>query len=303
MAAESRESRYDLVMRAWTVWGAVLAAGVATAAPHDGDVTALVRRNLDGISNHCDEPADCAIDPTTQAFSPLGLSWDRKPDDGVSWSELLFPGFDGDVKLVVKPGLVSADASVAWFQVPFTAITTPAPAPEDVGHTPMRSGGIAVKQKDGWHLAAIGYTFLISDHELFTQHPHPDWFDAKEFAKLDVKGDDKLAREVIAGWFATGFAAHAGPTDRLIASGSSEPELARGAAALKLVKGWDKLGIRPWQIDAERVAGGKLAFVAATVLLPIKGPSRCAPLVLFAVLVQDGAGWRWVSLQYGAVDR
>lgn len=290
-------------MRGWSVWAVVLVAGAATAGPNDAGVTALVRRNLDGITNSCHQPADCAIDPTTKAFAPLGLPWDWKQEDDVLWSEILFPGFNGTVKLVPKPGIVSADANVAWFQVPYTAITTPAPAPDDVGHMPMRSGGIAVRQRDGWHLAAIAYTNLISDHELFTQQPHPDWFDAKEFAKVDIKGDDKLAREIVAGWFATGFAAHAGPTDRLIASGSSEPELARGVAALKLVKGWDKLGIRPWQIDAERVADGKLAFVAATVLLPIHGPSRCAPLVLFAVLVQGGDGWRWVSLQYGATDR
>jgi hypothetical protein len=48
---------------------------------------------------------------------------------------------------------------------------------------------------------------------------------------------------------------------------------------------------------------GKLAFVSVRVLLPIKGPSRSAPLVLFAALVQDGSRWRWVSLQYGATDR
>ena len=280
----------------------MLVAGAASAGPNE-DVTALVRRNLDGITKRCHQPIDCAIDAKTKAFAPLGLEWSWKQEDAVFWSDILFPGFDGAVQLAPKAGIVSADGNVAWFQIPYTAITTPAPAPQDVGQMPMRTGGIALKQSDGWHLAAIGYTGLISDHELFTQRPHPDWFDAKDFTTVDVKGDDKLAREVVASWFSTGFAAHAGPTDRLIVSGSSEPEHARGAAALSLVKRWDKLGIRPWQIDAERIGDGKLAFVAATVLLPIKGPSHSAPLVLFAVLVQEGDGWRWVSLQYGATDR
>jgi hypothetical protein len=289
--------------RVW-VWIGALAVGAASAGPApEAEVEALVRRNLAGISKHCTQPADCAVDATTIAYASNGVAWGWKPDDGVTWSDILFTGFDGEIRLAPRAGLVVVDADVAWFQMPYTATLRPEPEPDRVSHMPSRVGGIAVKQRDGWHLAGIAYTDLISDRELFTQPPHPDWFDPKGFSKLDVKGDDHLARDV-AGWFASGFAAHAGPTARLVASGSSEAELARGADALKLATGWDKLGIRPWQIDAERVAGGKLAFVSATVLLPVdKKTGHAAPLVLFAVLAPDGAAWRWVSLQYGATDR
>jgi hypothetical protein len=288
-------------MRTWIVWVAMLGGARASAGTPDADVTALVKRNLAGITKRCMQPGDCAVDTKAVVFASNAVPWRWTSEDGVTWSDILFTGFDGDIRLAPHTGLVVTSGDLAWFQVPYTATLTPEPAPDQVSHMPERVGGIAVKQRDGWHLMALAYTDLVSDHELFTVTPHPDWMDAKNYP-LAVKGDDKLAREV-ATWFTAGFAAHAGPTAQLIAGGSSEPELARGAAALKLAKGWDKLGIRPWQIDVEHVPGSKLAFVAASVLLPVKSTSHCAPLVVFAVLVPDGDTWRWVALQYGATDR
>jgi len=275
-------------MRQGSLSAAVLAALIG-AAPHaaarpgarkpaapkpaartpDAEVMALVRRHLAALTARCEEPADCAVEATTVAFATNGVRRDWKPGEGAMWSDVLFTGFDGDIQLAPRPGLVVADGDVAWFQVPYTATLTPEPAPDQVSHFPERVGGIAVRQRDGWHVAAVAYTDLIPDRTLFTVKPHPDWFDLAKFSKLEVRGDQQLARDVAA-WFGGGFAAHAGPTARLIASGSSQPELARGAAALKLVKSWDRLGIRPWQIEVRRVAGDKLAFVAASVLLSIK---------------------------------
>ena len=305
-------------MRAWVVWSGlcvVAAAGRASADPKaggkaakaaagsQGEVEALARKNLAAISKRAIDLADYGVDASTVAYAANGGRWAATPDDTTQWYDVLFTGFDGSVEIAPKPGFVVADdaAGVAWFQLPYVAKLTPDPAPDDVSKIPERIGGIAVKDHGAWHLGAVAYTDLISDKELLAVEPHGGWW--KEAPKPDFHGEDKLARDVLAGWFDSGFAAHAGPTDKLLASGSSEGEFQRGAAALKMVKGWDALKLRPWQIDAYLVAGGKLAFFSARVLLPVKKSGRYTFLQLFGVLVPDGKDWRWVSLQYGATQR
>jgi hypothetical protein len=108
---------------------------------------------------------------------------------------------------------------------------------------------------------------------------------------------------VVATWFATGFSKHAAAGDAIVASGTGPSELQTGRMAVKLAAGADSLHPKPSAIDATVLGPDHaIAFVHAKLVLPLGKSASGYPLTLAAVLVRDGAGWAWVSLQFAWAD-
>jgi hypothetical protein len=289
------------------LWFSVLTAGLALAGPaprgSQAQVETLVHDNILAISLDQRDSAKLGTTPTTVVFLTSGTR--AVVDD----TDRLVDNFYGDWQLSVKhaPGkpivIVDDAKGLAWFQSPYRAtVSGQDPDGKEVKPWTMdqRIGGLAVRDKGSWTFAALGYTSLVSDHDLVTQkHKFHDSDPVKGPPQLT--GDAGLTKAV-AGWFATGFAAHAAQGLTVLASGSSPAEFASGAATAKLVAGWDKLGLQPVSIEAVPVADGKLALVHAEVRMPIKKTDRTAPLVLYVLAIPDGKDWRWLSLQYGGFD-
>lgn len=195
-----------------------------------------------------------------------------------------------------EPGAITVGVAgtVAWFQAPFSAISTPDSPDDDSGPTtvPMRFGGIAIASGSKWKIAAAMYAIPISDKRLLAEAT-----ETPASKKPALHGDTKLA-EVVAGWFATGFAPNAAKTGTLIASGTAPAELKTGTNAATLAASWDKLKLGAIRIEATRLAGGKVGWITADVRMPRKSGKSAVAMKLAAVVVPDGEGWRWVSLQY-----
>ncbi|HUJ62345.1 MAG TPA: hypothetical protein VLX92_27750 [Kofleriaceae bacterium] len=288
------------------VLGGMFAAGVAYAGPKPASpraaIEAILRANIAGLPKFERDAQKLGIEPSTIAYLTTGTR--ATVDDNGTFSD----NFYGDWQATIehKPAtptiVIDASGELAWFQAPYT-IAADSQNPDgkrDVLSWVARLGGIAVRKDGVWHLAVAAYSYTISDRELFATEPRGDW-DKVATVEPELHGDAALAK-AFAGWFASGFAAHAGPAAQLVASGSSPGEFRTGAGALPLVKSWDGLGLYPLAIEATQVAGGKAAIVRADVQIPVKKTGHAARLELFAVVVRDGGDWRWVSLQYGKRD-
>jgi hypothetical protein len=274
--------------------------GVAAATPSK-EVQAVVKAHLVALPKASDDTVLGLADGATL----IGMRGDviDIPDEYTGCGESAVADYfygclQADVSHKVGKIEVGVAGDLAWFQASYT-VTFRGEDPETgkpVKDTnPMRFGGVVAKAPGGWQIVAGMYTAPISDRELMT----PGRFG---FAKLPsgpptLTGDQPLAR-TIAGWFSTGFAANAATPTTLIASGTSPTEHKAGAAAAKLAASWDKLHLAATAIDAKLLAGGKLGWVTAKVALPRKGKDDAVEIQLGAVVIPQGEGWRWVSLQY-----
>lgn len=195
------------------------------------------------------------------------------------------------------PGKAIADAAgdVGWFAIPYTVVTEDddhAGGPLKKWKSPARAGGIVVRTGKRWEIAAIMYTNAIADADLLSKNDGPPVTAAPK-----LSGHGALAKEV-AGWFATGFAPKAATKGTVIASGTAPNELKTGAPAIALAKSWDALKIGATTVDAKLLAGGKVGWIRAAVMMPRKKAAGAVALQLTVVVVPEGAGWRWVAMQY-----
>jgi hypothetical protein len=265
----------------------------AAGADPVGDLGA---RNVAGIAKLADDEA-LGLAKDARVIEPRGLVIDRAApprDDcvvprGIAKGFYCYPLASITHKTTRTLSVTAGD--LGWFHITFVATTTR--TGEKAIQLTERASGLALRSADGWAIQAIAYGDVVADtalpHRARIVHPPKDTL---------LDGDRALAATV-AGWFAGGVAAHAARSPQLLASGTSPEESAAGAGALKLAKAWDRLGLRATAIEATLVAGGKAAWIRATVLLPRKGKNKPAfALELEAIVVPDGADWRWVSLHY-----
>lgn len=196
-----------------------------------------------------------------------------------------------------KPGAVAvgSDGGIGWFQAPFVATIT-GDDPDGGASKPekdaLRFGGIVVGDGASWEIVAAMYVRPVSDKVLLAGTGGTPATGAPR-----LTGDRKLAG-VVAGWFTAGFAPAAATRGTLMASGTSPAEYKTGAGAVTLAKGWDKLKLGATDIDARLLAGGKVGWVHATVVLPRKKGKGAVRMQLAIVALPDGDTWRWVSLMY-----
>jgi hypothetical protein len=227
-------------------------------------------------------------------ISETGNPIDMKSSDGCV-SGAVANAFYGCVQASIqhKVGTIAAggDATLGWFQAPFTVIVTgddPDGKPSKPDKSAMRMGGIVV----GSEIVAAVYVRPISDKDLLKGTGGTP---ATGSPKLT--GDQKLAGSV-ASWFSTGFAPAAAKKGTLIASGTSAAEFKSGTAAVTLAKSWDKLKLGAISVDAKLLGGGKIGWVTADVTMPRKSGKGAVEMKLVAIVVPDGDSWRWVSLMY-----
>jgi hypothetical protein len=194
----------------------------------------------------------------------------------------------GDLNYKLGPLEVVHDKGFAWFYgtVDVTLAVPRSPAK----HVMQRVSGIAI----GGKLAAIMYASPLDDKELVTVAEQRKTTLAT--AAPSLAGDLALGR-LAADWFTGGHLARDRSTNgKVWASGTAPKELGAGAAAAKLVAGWDALHLGATKIDARMFAGGDVGFVAATVRMPVG--KVAAEMVLGAVVVKEAAGYRWVTLSF-----
>ena len=188
---------------------------------------------------------------------------------------------------------VDAARHVGWFTATLRT-TAHSEAKGAVKRPDQRISGIVVDEH-GWKIAALFLAQPVTDRSLAAEAVPLNLPPATGAPKL--AGDAPIAKEVAA-WLAGGFASHAAQ-GALAASGSSPDEHQTGAKTGELVASWDKLGLGATDVMARSYGGGAIAFVLATVRMPLQGhPGKTAPLELGAIVVPDGESWRWVSLQY-----
>jgi hypothetical protein len=156
----------------------------------------------------------------------------------------------------------------------------------------MRTGGILVKTGKQWQIVAQMYAQLVSDKELLAGTGGKPASGAPK-----LSGNTKLAG-VVAGWFSSGFANAAAKSGPIIASGTSSAEMGTGAKATKLAASFDKLKLGATEIDATVLANGAIGWATAKVWMPRKNGKGAVEMRLAVIVVPDGEGWRWVSMQY-----
>jgi hypothetical protein len=288
---------------------AILAATTMAAADPAGDVTSLVKRNLDAIAANSVKSYAATLVKDAVVYDGNGHAFEVSPT-GDPTMDLLYRPFnagDGTAKHKLGKVVVSVDAAsgVAWFHGPFDAtFTTSAGAnPCGGGGGPMtiamRVSGVAVNADGGWKLAAVMYTHPLADGDLI---------DAAQSRGVvmptdppTIVGDDAVGKAV-AGWFPNlSQAKTAGAT--VVASGSAPGEFFDATTLPKYVKAWDTLGVKASRIDVRMFGNGKLAFVHADTQMPIKKSNFASPLTMAAIAVKEGDAWRWVSLQFAPALR
>jgi hypothetical protein len=275
----------------------LLASSVAQANPKAIEKT--VKTSITELGNLSDnDKLNFTSDATV--IGSGGSTIDMASTDGCvngAVANAFYGCFQGSVKH--KPGTVisGSDGGVGWFIAPYTA-TIEGDNPEGGPSTPekrsMRLGGVVTGSGTTWQIAAAMYVETISDKKLLAGTSGKPASGAPK-----LTGDKKLAG-LVAGWFSSGFAPNAAKKGTLIASGTSPTELKSGPATAALVKSWDKLKLGATTVDAKLLAGGKVGWVNADVMLPRKNGKGAVAMKLVAILVPDGDTWRWVSLIYQA---
>lgn len=161
-------------------------------------------------------------------------------------------------------------------------------------HATWRINGVAL-DRAGWKLTAINYARVITDKELF-QRADPG------VVPPSVRPyDNRPASQAVANWFQGGaIAADRSTSKSALARGTAPLEVAAGAAADKLAKAWDGLGMWLGLIYGRQ--WGSAACVYADLGLPVK-QHGAVKLRLSAVLVQEGERWKWVSLDFAPGDQ
>jgi len=186
--------------------------------------------------------------------------------------------------------------ALAYFRATFDASYQPQPDSSPRKRVVLRATGVAKHYDKTWKLVAIAYLVTMPDKELFK---HVDTSIAPE-TTYTASAMQRLVRS----WFDPKSPvplAHVRATKiaDVSARGTAPDEVATGVDAVdKLVKKWDTLYLfATFAADHE---WGDLAWVHASIGLPVKGGAM--PMELLAILVNepDGGGWHWVSLDFGA---
>jgi hypothetical protein len=226
---------------------------------------------------------------------------DSGADTALPRSSPLFGPDSGEAKLEPgTPTLVVDDAHhYAWFHVvvdgSYVVELYAEHGPNrERSHSKLRVSGIAIDDH-GWKIAALMFTNAISDKFLF-QGTQPNFIRP---AKLGASSA-KPAADALVHWIYEGtLAARAAKSPTLAANGTAPAEVAAGAAAVKLARGWDALKMWTSDVEATTFADGAVAFVHGSVYLP--RPDGGVQMLLGAVLVRTDDGWRWTCLNFGPV--
>jgi hypothetical protein len=283
----------------------VAVAGVASA-DKAADVTALVKKNLDGMAAKDDAAYGKTLAKDALLWDGNGQAFTLDCKDCPSRAFIALYGeggfFGGSAKHKLgKLTVVVDDAhGVAWFQGPFEATykseggANPCGPPTAGGSSTMqmRVGGIAVDDH-GWKIAAIMYTHPMADADLIDKSKA---YEVKLSTSNEIAGDKEVSTSIL-NWFPKlSTAKTSGKV--MVASGSAPNEFFEGATVAKIAPEWDKLGLVVSKIDTHVFAGGTIAFVHADTLMPIKKTPYATPLALGAVAVHENGEWKWVSLQF-----
>jgi hypothetical protein len=282
-----------------TLLAACIAFTAVTAHADTKAVEAVVKTNITGLGELKDDEA-LGFSEKAIVINHMGTTVELFREDGCV-SGALANSFYGcqQVDISHKPGAITVgidDAKgIAWFQAPYTA-KFEAEDPDNGKHSKwsnaMRTGGILVKAGKQWQIVAQMYAQLVTDKRLLEGTGGKPASGAPK-----LSGNTKLAG-VVAGWFSSGFANAAAKSGPIIASGTSSAEMGTGAKATKLVASFDKLKLGATEIDATVLGNGAVGWVTAKVWMPRKNGKGAVGMRLAVIVVPDGEGWRWVSMQY-----
>lgn len=266
----------------------MLAASPPVGADPKADVDALVRRqiaSLDAPTVEATFTADAII-----LASELGT----KPPSRKPWEvyKRVFRNLMVGVDAKVDELAVTVTDKAAWFHGTVAITINDSFGPRKEARV-MRISGIAI-DNGGWKIAAEVFSMAVDDKTLFA--------DAKKFGVKPTTGAPMVTGDaglgaIVAGWFAKPqLGKTASTTAAVVANGTAPAEYQTGVAAIKLAASWDALKLRVTTVDAR--VHGALGFVTVTATLTIKGQKLGARLVLGAIVAKDGAGWRWLSLDW-----
>jgi hypothetical protein len=260
----------------------------------------LLDTNLNGIASYAD---DDKLGFTKDRVIVLRGGSELDPDMGIrTFSGLYYAGGGGKVTHKLgKATIVIDDAKgFAYFQAPFDVAIRWVDSSGGGGgqshSTVERIGGIAIRDGQTWSLGAIMYSRELDTDAKVIESVGKRRVELPK-GEPTITGDAKLGA-IVQGWLSGGFAKAAAKKGKRIASGTGPKELGFDAAAVKLATAWDKLGLVPLSIHVTQLAGGSVAFAEVHCIWPVKKTKTNVPLVLGAILVPDGAEWRWVSLQF-----
>jgi hypothetical protein len=283
----------------------VMVVSGAAWADKAGDVTTLVKKNLDAMAAGNDTDYGKTLAKDAVLFDGNGMSFTLSgckdcPSD--AFKALYGEYASGKAKHKLGKLVVQVDDAhnVAWFQGPFEAVfkseggANPCgPPTAGSSTTTMRVSGVAVADGSTWKIAAVMYTHPMGDGDLIDKAKS---YEVKAPGSPEISGDADVGKAVAA-WFPKVSAAKTGGK-AIVASGSAPGEYFDGGASVtKVAPEWDKLGLVVGKVDAH-VYGGTVAFVHAETFMPIKKTAFAAPLTLAAIVVKEGNDWKWTSLQF-----
>jgi hypothetical protein len=204
-------------------------------------------------------------------------------------------------KPTFTPGAITVTVlkDVVWFHgVGTLALKTTDKKPVTDTRAIRVNGVMKRDEDDAWRAAGELLAVSVDDKQLAEDVKRTAYNPSTGPGILN--GDKPLARAVERWITAHEFGKSASSGGTLAASGLATADHKTGAAAVTLAASWDKLNLRPVEIDAKLVTptvGFVLAEVAYTTP---KG--ALAHVVLGAVLAKEKDTWKWVSLSWSPAE-
>lgn len=288
---------------------ALAAVSALALAAHSSPARADAAKDVDAaLRAHLKTFGNDTIAGLTTDGKVLIENTEQPPSEAFNYGVDLLDNFSGSQSIALGPTtiVVVGDGHAAWFHARAT-IKYKEVVGEGVDDwakpRTLRISGIAVSD-GGWKIARIAYTTPEDDKDMIELAGYADPPIRPASGPPTRTGDDAITTAAAA-WFPGGLVAGASSGAKLVANGTAPSEFgADRAAALKLAKSWDRLKLGATAIAATRF--GDVALVRATVRLPVKPkhPNATGPLAaemtLYAIVVAEGGGWRWVSLDWTA---
>ena len=200
-----------------------------------------------------------------------------------------------DLAVEKSPTIVVVDAKkgYAWFHGTVKGALGSRDAANKLTMTDVtyRISGVAAKAGGGWKIAAIQWSAVLPDKDLFARAAK---LGKKVTPGKPKKEGDPRVTALVETWFNGGGLAKDQAAVSFV-NGTAPGELGANAKATALAKQWDALKMTATDIAVDEIGGGAIYFATVQVDIPQKA---AVPMSLGAVIVPDGKTFKWASLNF-----
>ena len=207
-----------------------------------------------------------------------------------------------DITTIGKPAIQLDNVHhAAWFQGTAMGVTvdqsgdrcrsaTCPPAASLALHV----AGLALDRDGSWQLAVMIVSSTRPDADTIElRRPH---FEAEKLSTQHTQTGEAELAKTAAAWIDGGHLHTSVAPGTTFATGTTNAELATGAAAAKLAAKWDRMKLAAVTLDAKTLDDG-LGFVYADVGWPYK-PDITVRLRFAAIAVRHGEVWEWAVVDF-----